>query len=447
MTNRIVIAGTQSGCGKTTITCALLKALMNRGIKPAAFKCGPDYIDPMFHSEIVGAKSSNLDSFFFDDNTVRYLLAENSTGCGIAVIEGVMGYYDGMGFEDSSASCWDIARITGSPVVLVINAKGISVSALAIIEGFVNYKSDSRVKGVIFNGCSAHAYEGLKKAVLDHFGGKIIPLGYMPRIEAAELSSRHLGLVTAQEVKGLTGKINLLAEAAEKYIDTDALLKLSESAAELTYEEPKLTRREPVRIAVAKDRAFCFYYKDSLSVLEKLGAELIYFSPLADEKLPDDIQGLYLGGGYPELYAKELSENSSMLESVKGALERKLPCIAECGGFMYLTEEIDGHKTVGYIKGASSNTGGLRRFGYITLTANKDNMLCKKGESIKAHEFHHYDSGNCGDAFRAEKKSGAAYDCVFADDNLYAGYPHFHFLANLSFAENFYNCCLKRKND
>ncbi|MBR5756291.1 MAG: cobyrinate a,c-diamide synthase, partial [Firmicutes bacterium] len=254
MTKRIVIAGTQSGCGKTTITCALLKAMMNRGLKPAAFKCGPDYIDPMFHSEIVGAKSSNLDSFFFDDNTIRYLLAENSKDCDIAVIEGVMGYYDGMGFEDSSASCWDISRITDSPVVLVINAKGISVSALALIEGFVNYKSDSRIKGVIFNGCSAHAYEGLKKAVLNHFGGSVIPLGFMPRIEAAELSSRHLGLVTAQEVEDLTGKINLLADAAEKYIDIDALLRLSESAPELKYEEPGLTKHDAIRIAVAKDK-------------------------------------------------------------------------------------------------------------------------------------------------------------------------------------------------
>ncbi len=445
MTPRIVIAGTQSGCGKTTITCALRKALKNRGLRPAAFKCGPDYIDPMFHREITGAKSSNPDSFFFDDDTLRYLLSENSEGCSISVIEGVMGYYDGFGFEDSSASCYDIARITKSPVILAVNAKGMSVSARAVIEGFINYKQDSNIRGVIFNGCSKAGGEALCRAAAGHFGDKIIPLGYMPRIEEAELKSRHLGLVTAQEVEDLTAKTELLASAAEECIDIDALLKLAASAPALEFRGPVLRTYESVRIAVAKDRAFCFYYEDSLRVLERMGAELVYFSPLEDEKLPGDIQGLYIGGGYPELYAGELSKNSSMLRSVRAALENRLPCIAECGGFMYLTEAIDGYPMVGHIKGQSSRAKGLRRFGYISLTAKHDNMLCGKGKSIKAHEFHHYESDNTGDTFLAEKKNGISYDCIFADENLYAGYPHFHFLSNPEFADGFYTRCLKEK--
>jgi len=240
--------------------------------------------------------------------------------------------------------------------------------------------------------------------------------------------------------------MQLLAEKAESCIDIDGLIALSKSAPEIECESVEPERfTEKVKIAVAKDKAFCFYYEDSLDALRQCGAELTEFSPLSDEKLPEGIDGLYLGGGYPELYKDALSENKSMLESIKNAISSGLPCIAECGGFMYLLESIEDARMAGALKGGCHNTGKLTRFGYITLKANKDNMLCKKGEEIKAHEFHHYDADEPGDAFEALKENGKSWSAVVAGDTLYAGYPHFHFYSNLDFATNFYKACLKEK--
>ncbi len=445
---RVVLAGTGSGCGKTTVTCAVLQALTCRGMKVAAFKCGPDYIDPMFHSRIIGAASSNLDTYFFDRNTLNSLLAENSAGCGVSIIEGVMGFYDGLSLTTGRASTYETAALTASPVVLVVDAKGASLSVLAVIKGFMDFMPDNGIKGVILNRCTSGTYGVLKQAILDWFGGKIQPLGYMPSVPESALESRHLGLVTAAEVEDLKKKMLLLAEKAEETVDLDGLLRLAESAPAVEYEEPVFRHfDEPVRIAVARDKAFCFYYEDSLRVLEKMGAELVSFSPLDDLALPDDIDGLYLGGGYPELYTDRLSGNKTMLESVRKALEAGLPCIAECGGFMYLTGAIDGRGMVGYLPSECYDNGRLTRFGYVMLEAKADNMLCRRGERIPGHEFHHWDSGSNGESFKALKESGRSWDCVHATDRLYAGFPHFHFRANPSFAENFYETCLKEKRE
>ena len=230
-------------------------------------------------------------------------------------------------------------------------------------------------------------------------------------------------------------------------MDLDGLLQLAAEAPDVVYEAAPLPRfSEPVRIAVAQDEAFCFYYEDSLAVLRELGAELVPFSPLTDGELPPEIHGLYLGGGYPELHAAQLAENCAMRQNVKQALDRGLPCIAECGGFQYLTESLDGRPMVGALPGKSYQTGKLVRFGYVTLTAKKDNLLCRAGDSIPAHEFHYWDSEQTGDGFTARKPSGKQWDCVFATDTLYAGYPHFHFAANPQFAVHFYEACLKEKH-
>lgn len=439
---RLVLAGTNSGCGKTTVTCAILQALVNRGCSVAAAKCGPDYIDPMFHSRIIGAKSSNLDPFFFDDNMLRYLLAENSCGCELAVIEGVMGYYDGLGLTSTRASTFELAQKTESPVVLVVNARGAALSVLAAIQGFLQFRPESGIQGVILNGCTAMSYGALAAELARRFS--IRACGYLPRLPDCALESRHLGLVTAQEVSDLKEKMQRLARAAEQALDFDALMEIAKSAPPLSFAPPELPKPgAPVRIGVARDKAFCFFYEDSLALLRKLGAELVDFSPLEAETLPENLQGLYLPGGYPELYAEALSQNKSMRESVRKAVTGGLPCIAECGGFMYLTEAIGDFPMAGALKGVCFDTGKLTRFGYVTLTAQKDNLLCRAGETIPAHEFHHWDAEHPGEDFRAEKPSGRSWPCTHASRTLYAGFPHFHFYANPSFAVRFLDACRK----
>ena len=447
MIPRIVLAGTNSGCGKTTVTCAILQALVNREKKVSAFKCGPDYIDPMFHSRIIGAKSANLDLFFFQENTLKYLLVKNSAAQDISVIEGVMGFYDGMSLTTTAASTYELSQVTKSPVVLIVAAKGASLSVLATIQGFLDFCPDNHICGVILNQCTAMTYSVLTKEIEVRFSGKVRPLGFLPVMPECSLESRHLGLVTAAEVQGLREKLQLLAVQAEKTIDLDGLLSLAADASPLSCNAIHLPRQpETVRIAVARDKAFCLYYEDSLDALRALGAELVPLSPLTDNALPPNIQGLYLGGGYPELYADKLSENTAMRSSVKSALEQGLPCIAECGGFMYLTESIADFPMVAFLPGKSFDTGKLTRFGYIRLKANRDTMLCKSGEEICGHEFHHWDSEDTGNAFTALKASGKCWGCVHGTERLYAGYPHFHFYSNPDFAVSFYNTCLKEKH-
>ena len=442
---RLLLAGTNSGCGKTTVTCAVLQALVNRGLSVAAAKCGPDYIDPMFHSRIIGAKSANLDPFFFDENTLRFLLAQNASGCDVTVMEGVMGYYDGLGLTTTRASTWELAQKTDSPVVLVVNARGAALSVLAAVQGFLNFQPDSRIRGVILNGCTAMTYAPLARELESRYSVKAC--GFLPNLPDCTLKSRHLGLVTAAEVTDLRETLQRLAAEAEKTLELDALLTLAREAPALDVTPLELPAPgAPVRIGVARDRAFCFYYEDSLGLLQALGAELVPFSPLSDRALPEGLDGIYFGGGYPELYAAQLSENRAMRGSVRAALEAGVPCIAECGGFMYLTEAIGDWPMVGLLPGRCFDAGRLTRFGYVTLTARRDNLLCRAGESIPAHEFHHWDAAQTGDAYTAAKPSGRSWPCVFATDTLYAGYPHFHFYANPSFAVRFLDACRKGKH-
>lgn len=439
---RLVLAGTNSGCGKTTVTCAVLQALVTRGLRVGAAKCGPDYIDPMFHSRVIGAKSSNLDSFFFDRDTMRYLLSHNGQDCDITVIEGVMGYYDGLGLTSTRASTYETARETESPVVLVVNARGAALSVVAAVQGFLDFAPDNNVQGVILNGCSAMSYGALARELESRLG--VRACGYLPRLPECTLESRHLGLVTADEVEDLREKLRQLAVAAEKTLELDALLEIAHNAPVLDFTPPVLPEKgAPVWIGVARDRAFCFYYEDSLDLLRQLGAELIPFSPLADERLPDGVQGLYLGGGYPELYAAQLAENRTLRGQLREAVHAGMPCIAECGGFMYLTQSIAGRAMVGALPGDCFDTGKLTRFGYITATAQEDSLLCRAGEQVPMHEFHHWDTPQPGDAFLAEKPSGKQWRCAYATDTLYAGFPHFHFYAKPVMAQRFLAACRK----
>ena len=242
----------------------------------------------------------------------------------------------------------------------------------------------------------------------------------------------------------LQEKLCRLAAEAEKTLDIAALLEIAAAAPPLRFTPPVLPEAgAPVRIGVARDRAFCFYYEDSLDLLRQLGAELIPFSPLADERLPDGVQGLYLGGGYPELYAAQLAENRTLRGQLREAVHAGMPCIAECGGFMYLTQTIAGRAMVGALPGDCFDTGKLTRFGYITATAQGDSLLCRAGEQVPMHEFHHWDTPQPGGAFLAEKPSGKQWRCAYATDTLYAGFPHFHFYAKPVMAQRFLAACRK----
>lgn len=444
---RILFAGVSSGCGKTTVTCAVLQALVNRGIRTHAFKCGPDYIDPMFHERVIGTPGSNLDLFFYDENTVRLLLAKNAEKADVSILEGVMGYYDGRRIKTHEKSTYELARTTDTPAVLVVNGRGMAFSVTAIIRGFLNTVAESGIRGVILNNVSAPTYGILREAILEQFGGAVRPLGFLPPMPDCAFESRHLGLITAGEVADIRTKLNRLAAQAEKSIDLDGLLALARESAPVRFFSVPVRRfEEPVRIAVAMDHAFCFYYRDNLDLLREMGAELHMFSPLTDEALPA-CDALYLGGGYPELYLEQLSGNSSMLQSIRAALAGGLPCIAECGGFMYLTQAIEGIPMVGVLPGTCENQGKLTRFGYVTLTARRDNLLCRAGEQIRAHEFHHYDATELGNTFRAERGYGQPWECVVGTNRLYAGYPHLPFYANLQFAENFYRAAVAYKQE
>lgn len=281
--NRLLIAGTGSGCGKTTMVCAVMKGLLNQGLLVSSFKAGPDYIDPMFHSRITGTKSRNLDMFLCGENVVKQLFAENSKDCDISVVEGVMGFYDGLGMGDIEYSSNDLSNRTDTPVVLVVNAKGMATSVLALIKGFLEFK-DNLIKGVLLNGVSPMMYPRYKEIIENNLDIKV--LGFMPNLPEAAIESRHLGLVTADEIEDLRDKIDILGEHAAKYIDLDALMDIASSAPEMEYEKVKIEKIASVRIAIAKDNAFCFYYEDNLDLLRKLGAELIPFSPLDDKSLP-----------------------------------------------------------------------------------------------------------------------------------------------------------------
>lgn len=443
---RILLAGTNSGCGKTTVSCAVMQALVNRNLNVGAFKCGPDYIDPMFHSKVIGAKSSNLDLFLFDENTLKNLLVKNGESCDISVLEGVMGYYDGRNLTNTDKSTYNVSCVTNTPTVLVVGAKGVSLSVLATIQGFLSFREDNNIVGVILNNCHKTTYEALAKEIHSYFNGKIKPLGYLPPMPDISLESRHLGLVTAQEISDIKEKMQILAAQASESLDIDGIISIAQSAKNIEYEPIEIKKFEKsVKIAVAMDKAFCFYYQDSLDVLRQMGSEIVYFSPLEDEKLPDNINAVYFGGGYPELYTEKLEANVSMRKSILAVLNSGLPCMAECGGFMYLTKSIGGREMVGFIDGDCTNKQKLVRFGYSVLKADRDNMFCKAGEEIPAHEFHYWDCTDTGADFTSVKSPSRQWKCIFANERLFAGYPHIHFYSNISFAEGFYKAALKEK--
>lgn len=418
----VMISSNKSGGGKTTVTLGLMKALKNRGYKVQGYKTGPDYIDTAFHSEVTGVPSRNLDLYLMGEDGVK---AAFSRGEGdLAVIEGAMGLYDGKGLDEEYSS-YSISKTLGDiPIVLVLTAEGQSVTLCAEIEGLKNFR-DANVVGVILNNISEGYYNLLKPAIELNCGIKVF--GYLPREEKIELSNRHLGLVQSIEVDNLFDKIDIIADMMEKYIDLDEILKIFKEVDK--YEDLFHMDNKKMKIAVAYDEAFRFYYKENLELLEEIG-EVIYFSPLRDKELPSNIDFLYLGGGYPEVFREQLNKNFSMRNSIREALESGLRCYGECGGLMYLTEAIDDVPMVGFFSGKSEMTNRLNRFGYATV--NYDDI------SINCHEFHKSKvESNEKTVYNVEKfkynGDKISWNCGYMKKNTLAGYPHVHFFGNIDF--------------
>ena len=446
-----MIAAPKSGSGKTMITCALLQLLKDSGKNVSSYKCGPDYIDPMFHKKVLGVPSKNLDTFFTDEKTTVQLFLDKRSDGDFAVLEGVMGLYDGLGGIYEQGSSYHLAKVTQTPIILVVDAKGMGKSVLALIAGFLQYDTQHLIKGVLLNRMSKGYYDIIKPLIEKELSVKVV--GYFPEQKDIGLSSRHLGLVMPDELADIKEQLDELAGRLKKTIDLDMLLDIAAEAEEITKntntEQMQIqNQNNTVNIAVAMDEAFCFYYEDNLRLLEKCGAKLQYFSPLHDTKLPDNCDALLLGGGYPELYAKELSENLSMRNSIKTAFKTGLPTVAECGGFMYLhtyihnicEEDADAQNYVFGMTGALDSEchfkGKLVRFGYIELEEKHSNFL-PTDEKIRAHEFHYYDSTDNGaDCIATKPATGRSYDCVISHDNYWLGFPHLYYPSNPHFAES-----------
>ncbi len=420
---RILIAGTGSGCGKTTASLLLMAVLRRQGLHVAPYKVGPDYIDPGFHRVVCGRPSHNLDSWLMQDKTMNRVLHNDAD---ISIIEGVMGYYDGLDPVGLQCSTWEVARKTKTPVILTVDASGSAASIAATVKGFQSLKKDHGLAGILVNRVSGQHHYNLVRRAVEHYTD--LPcIGYLTKEQKLELPSRHLGLVPAEETPDLLQRIDETASGAEKTLDIPLLLSLGEQAPALPESAKTKTSGffSGYRLCVALDEAFHFYYQDNLDALNRAGMELCFFSPLRDEKLPEQPDGLYIGGGYPEVFASALAANRTMLTSIRDALAGGLPCYAECGGLMYLGKEIDQISMVDYLPLRCRMTEQLQRFGYVTVSE-------KSGLSFPAHEFHHAvaePSEGASFAYRVRKASNPSqvWECGLEREHTLAAFAHVHF--------------------
>lgn len=451
---KILISGTMSGSGKTTVSSILMSALEN----VAPFKIGPDYIDPGYHELFTGNRSYNLDAFMHDEQTLRNIFEVNSNGKDISIVEGVMGLYDGLGHEKDNCSTAHVSRILDIPVILVVNARGISTSIAAEIIGFKLFDENVKIKGVILNNVSSEKlYLNLKEAIERYTGIECV--GYIPRNEKLSVESRHLGLRQAAELKGneeLEEKIQLFRKIARDCLDLERICEIAEgfqSDAVIDDLEGVRSLKERYlgkKIAVARDEVFSFYYNSNMDILRYCGFEIVEFSPVRDEEIPEGVSLIYLGGGYPELYAKELSENRSMLESIKKAHETGVKIYAECGGFIYLTRKLNLLNGESYelvnifnLEISMKDRLNIGRFGYIDIECEKKDSSGKILRT-RGHEFHYSEitennetvldeDKECTYFYNITKKDGRSWKCGYRKKNTLAGYPHISFLSNPEF--------------
>jgi cobyrinic acid a,c-diamide synthase len=452
---RVVIAGVQSGVGKTTIATGIMVAMAKKGYRVQGFKAGPDYIDPGYHTAATGNVSRNLDCWMLPETCLKELFLRAAKGTDLAVIEGVMGLYDGYSGRIEAGSTARLAKILNAPVILVVDAKGMARSAAALVLGYKNFDPALNLSGVIFNhvGSEKH-YQTLREAVAEKTGLKT--LGYLPKNAALKMPERHLGLLPADEREGLTAHLNKLAQAMAKFLNLEEILSVAKSAPPLDYPEQSIFpagQQKRVRIAVARDAAFNFYYQDALDLLAAWGAELVYFSPLVDSSLPQNIQGVYLGGGFPEMFLEPLARNHSMMESIRRAHKKNMPIYAECGGLMYLSEGIidfagSFYPMVGLVPGKALMQKKLAVLGYLTAEVINDNILAKKGDVLRGHQFHWSiladvsPKVNCAYKLSSASRPDSQKEGIITG-NLLASYLHLHFAAHPHLARNFVVSSLK----
>lgn len=439
----IIIAGTHSGSGKTTITLGIMAALRKRGLQVQPFKCGPDFIDPSLHKMVTGRVSRNLDLWMMGEDWCHHSFSQNAATQDIAIIEGVMGMFDGdLGSSDA------LGKELNLPTILVIDARSMAQSSAAIVKGF-EILSGGNVKGVIANRIASERHLDLVRTAIEkECEAKF--LGHLPRSVDFTLPSRHLGLHLAEDNPISSTSISMLVDTVEQCIDLDSLISIAQFAAPPRKPTPPPRQKKSAkrsRIAIARDKPFCFYYQDNLDLLEEAGAELVFFSPLEDRHLPHDIDGMYLGGGYPELYAEQLSSNSTMLHSIHNLIEHGLPVYAECGGFMYLSQGIsDGedifHPLVSVFPTKTTMKKMRASLGYREITLLEDSILGQQGIICRGHEFHYSTIEEICDTTEIENiYSGTQESKGYRYKNCLGSYIHLHFGYNTGIATAFVNFC------
>ncbi len=440
-----MIAAPASGSGKTSLTLGLMAALVRRGQQVAPFKIGPDYIDPGHHAAVCGRPSHNLDSWFCSEAQLRQTFAAGSLGAKLALVEGVMGLFDGVSGGSEEGSSAQIAKWLGLPVLLVVDARAQARSFAAVVKGFAEFDPQLQLAGVIANRVGSERHAEMLQEALASVAGLPPLLGWLPRQEDISLPERHLGLVTAEDLQG--DHADKLADWVEQHLQLEALLQLASSR--VAAENAPVVRpvEKKLRIGIARDQAFCFYYPQNLVLLEQAGAQLVEFSPLSDRRLPDNLAGLYLGGGYPELHARQLAQNVGLRQQILERAEAGLPIYAECGGFMYLCRAIDSWSMCGLFPAQARMLPRRRALGYRQVELTADSLLGPAGTSVRGHEFHYsdvempatlercYQLGRRG----GEQLTTEGYRCK----NVLGSYIHLHFGSNPQVAENFVNFCLQ----
>lgn len=447
---RIIIASPKSGSGKTLISISLMKYFSMNGKKVSAFKCGPDFIDPMFHKKILELPSKNLDLFFTDEEKTKILFTQENDS-ELSIIEGVMGLYDGLGCITEKASTYHLAQTLNCPIIFVVDAGGMALSLLAEIKGFLLMDKKNLIKGIILNNASKMLYEKICPLIEKKI--KIKVLGYFPKQKDLKIESRYLGLKLPDEIKNIKEMTKKSAEILSKTVDLNAIYKIAENAPPLKIQTDIKNEnlQNPIRIALAKDEAFCFYYEDNINLLKNEGAQIVEFSPLHDKEIPKDVYGIILGGGYPELFAEQLESNLQMKNSIVNAIQKGIPSIAECGGFMYLHKNLilknkKSYKMLGIIDGDVYDKNKLVRFGYVSVK-EKISTFLKNNSIIRGHEFHYFDSTSNGKSCVSEKPiSKKTWESSFTGKNFWWGFTHLYYNSNPQFAKKFVKSCREFKN-
>lgn len=457
---RVMLAAPKSGSGKTLLTCGLLQVLKEDGLAVGSCKCGPDYIDPMFHRRVLGVPATNLDTFFTGEEDTIKLLSKVSGDRDMVVMEGVMGLFDGLGGTRQEGSAYHLAQVTKTPVILVVDVHGMGFSMIPMIAGFLSYDRDHLIQGVILNRISGSFFQTMKPVLERELTVPVV--GYFENYKELNWESRHLGLKMPEEVVALQEQLALTGQYFRKTVDVEGIKNIAEDAEDVDVDDSLYdgfcggaddsTRgaRDDVsagkciprlRLAVARDEAFCFYYEENLRLFQGRGVEIVYFSPLRDSCLPENIHGILLGGGYPELYADALSRNRDMGTAVYQAINSGIPSLAECGGFMYLHREMETEdgtfSMVGVIDATVSKQDKLVRFGYVEVEEHTPCFL-SAGEKIRGHEFHYFDSTNNGNSCVAKKPTlNRSWQCCYVGDNHWWGFPHLYYGSNPSFVDHF----------